>query len=86
MAGVTDESPISHRYRLLAPHFTEDELRKWAAVEAASYGPGGITILARITGIAAPAIRRAQRELQINKTTANTSSARAPARPKNSEQ
>ncbi len=79
---MADESPIAHRYRLLAPHFTEQELRTWAAVEAASYGPGGITTLARITGIAAPAIRRAQRELQINKPTANTSSAHAPARPK----
>jgi hypothetical protein len=85
MAGVTDESPIAHRYRLLAPHLTERELRKWAAVEAASHGKGGLTVLARITGIAAPAIRRAQQELQINKPTANTSSTRARARPNNSE-
>jgi hypothetical protein len=84
MAGVTDQSAIAHRYRLLAPHLTKQELHKWAAVEAASYGPGGITTLARITGIAAPAIRHAQRELQINKPTANTPSARAPAQPKNS--
>ena len=83
MTGVTDESPIAHRYRLLAPHLTEQELRKWAAVEAASYGKNGITVLAYITGIAAPTIRRAQQELQINTATANRSS--APARPKDSK-
>jgi hypothetical protein len=74
MAGVTDECPIAHRYRLLAPQLTEHELRMWAAVEAASYGKGGITTLARITGIAASTIRRAQQELQIDKPPATQSS------------
>lgn len=67
MAGVTDQPTIAHRYRLLAPHFNDHELRMWAAVEAASYGKGGITVLARITGITPSAIRRAQRDLQIKK-------------------
>ena len=62
---MSDESPIAHRYRLLAPHFSDHELRMWAAVEAASYGKGGIAALAEITGIAPSAIRRAQQELQI---------------------
>ncbi len=82
MAGVADESPIAHRYRLLAPHFTEHELRMWAAVEATSYGKGGIPALARITGLAAAAIRRAQRELQVNKPTATSPNSGDPARQK----
>jgi hypothetical protein len=64
---MTDESPIAHRYRLLAPHFNDHELRMWAAVEAASNGKGGIAALARITGIAPSAIRRAHHELQIKR-------------------
>jgi len=67
MLGVSDESAIEHRYRLLAPHFTEHELRMWAAVEAASYGKGGTATLARITGIRRRSISRAQRELRIDK-------------------
>lgn len=65
MPAVSDKSPIAHRYRLLAPHFNDHELRMWAAVEAASYGKGGIAALAQITGIAPSAIRRAQHELRI---------------------
>jgi hypothetical protein len=65
MSTMSNESPIAHRYRLLAPHFSDHELRMWAAVEAASYGKGGIAALAEITGIKPSAIRRAQRDLRI---------------------
>jgi hypothetical protein len=82
---MADESPIAHRYRLLAPHFNQHELRMWAAVEARSYGKGGIAALARITGITAPAIRRAQKELQVNKPLTGKSSTHTTTRQPNSE-
>jgi hypothetical protein len=78
---MADESPIAHRYRLLAPHFTEHELRMWAAVEAASYGKDGIATLARITGLRRRAISRAQRELQIDKPTTGAQPENTAARP-----
>jgi hypothetical protein len=49
---MSDECPIDHRYRLLAPHFSEHEVRMWAAVEPASYGKGGITALATLSASA----------------------------------
>ncbi len=84
MLGVSDESAIAHRYRLLAPHLTEHELRMWAAVEAASYGKGGIATLARITGMRRRTISRAQEELQI-KPAANTPANHADPQPADSE-
>jgi len=59
-----DERAITDRYRLLAPHLAEHQLRAWAAAEAAVHGPGGTALLARITGIAPAAIRRTQRQLR----------------------
>ena len=69
MACVTDESAIAHRYRLLAPHLTERELRIWAAAEANAYGKDGVAALARITGIPSRALSRTQRELAIKPAT-----------------
>ncbi len=83
MLGVSDESAIAHRYRLLAPHLTEHELRMWAAVEAASYGKGGIATPARITGIPRRTISRAQEELHIKP--ANTPANHADPHPADSE-
>ncbi len=63
MTVVTDERPIAERYRLLAPHLTDRQLRLWAAAEATAHGPGAIAAVARATGLAPAAIKRAQREL-----------------------
>lgn len=63
MLVVIDERPIAHRYRLLAPHLTDRELRLWAAAEATAHGPGTIAAVARATGLSPTTIKRAQREL-----------------------
>lgn len=81
MLDVSDESAIEHRYRLLAPHFTDHELRMWAAVEAASHGKDGIKTLARITGIRRRAISRAQQELRIKSATNTSPSSPTPTPP-----
>jgi hypothetical protein len=68
--GVSDEDPIAHRYRLLKPHLTEDELRLWAAAEAAAiHAPDASATLAQITGIPEPEIRRAQEQLRTRART-----------------
>jgi len=61
---VPDENPIAHRYRLLKPHLTADELRVWAAAEASVGGPRATAILTRITGIPEAELDRAQNELK----------------------
>jgi DNA-binding MurR/RpiR family transcriptional regulator len=63
MLVVIDERPIAYRYRLLAPHLTERELRLWAAAEASVHGAGAIAAVARVTGLSPATIIRAQREL-----------------------
>ncbi|MCA1701438.1 MAG: hypothetical protein LC790_22080 [Actinobacteria bacterium] len=63
MFAINDHA-IAERYRLLAPHLSEHELRIWAAAEAAVQGPGGTAALARITGLTPAAIRRTQRQLR----------------------
>ena len=74
MMPAIDEHAIAHRYRLLAPHLTERELRVWAAAEAAVHGPGGAAALARITGMTPAAIRRTQRQLRDQPTLDTTKS------------
>ncbi|MDQ5832856.1 MAG: hypothetical protein M3550_07350 [Actinomycetota bacterium] len=60
---MIDERPIAYRYRLLAPHLTDRELRLWAAAEASVHDTGAIAAVARVTGLSPATITRAQREL-----------------------
>ena len=52
------------KYRALAPTLTERSRRVWAATEARALGRGGITLVARATGISTSTITRGLRELQ----------------------
>ena len=61
---MVDEAGIAERYRLLAPHLTEQELACWAAAEAIVAGRDGVAAVSRATGLDAAKIRRAQRELR----------------------
>jgi hypothetical protein len=54
---------IRHKFRGLADELTERTRRRWAAVEAASLGRGGISVVCAATGIARSTIRRGVREL-----------------------
>lgn len=64
-----DEDPIEYRYQLLKPHLSHDELRLWAAAEAAVRGPDAHATLARITGIPEAEIQRSQKQLRAEAKT-----------------
>jgi transposase len=59
-----DLSDCRAKYRALAPTLTERSRRVWAATEARALGRGGITLVARATGISTSTITRGLRELQ----------------------
>lgn len=54
---------VQQRFRVVAPHLTEQCRRIWAAAEAVTIGPHGITIVAAATGLSRTTIHKAQREV-----------------------
>src|SRR5262245_11658326 len=54
---------IETKYQALAAELSERGRRRWAAVEAASLGRGGVTAVSAATGLAHSTIRRGLREL-----------------------
>ena len=65
------------RLAALLPHLNERQLRLAAALEARSLGYGGVTAVARATGIARGTIHRAVEELKQPKATSATHQVRA---------
>jgi transposase len=67
---VIDEAAIAERYRLLSGKevLNERSRRLWAAAEARSHGFGGISAVARATGLHENTIRRGVRELESDET------------------
>jgi Rhodopirellula transposase DDE domain len=63
---VIDESAIRRRFAALAPVLDERGLRRFAAAEAASAGYGGISAVARATGVARSTIGRGLAELRAD--------------------
>jgi hypothetical protein len=66
LVGVVDERAIAERYRLLTEQGVLDERgrRVWSAVEARSAGHGGITAVARATGISESTVLRGLADLE----------------------
>ena len=62
------EATIRQRFSDLVPVLNERERRLWAAVEAKSLGYGGISAVARVTGISRRAIHVGLKELSLNTT------------------
>jgi DNA-binding phage protein len=60
---VIDESAIRLRFEVLAPVLDEQGRRRFAAAEAMTAGPGGVSAVMRATGIARSTIRRGLDEL-----------------------
>jgi hypothetical protein len=58
------EESIQTKYEQLVPYLNETSLRMWAAVEAISLGHGGITSVARATGLSRTTIHAGIAELQ----------------------
>ena len=61
---MVDESTIRRRFRLIAAHLDERMRRLVAAAEAAALGFGGVSIVARATGVSRRAIRIGATELR----------------------
>ena len=59
---------IAHKYHGLSPALSERGRRRWAAVEAASLGRGGITAVSAATGLAHSTIRRGIAEMSHGAT------------------
>jgi len=60
---VETDAQIALRFAQLAPTFNERTMRLFAAAEANAIGYGGVSRLARITGLSRPTIEKGQREL-----------------------
>jgi transposase len=54
---------MRRKYQLLAPEMDERRRRQWAAAEAREFGWGGVSLLARATGLSRPTIYAGLREL-----------------------
>jgi hypothetical protein len=54
---------IQRKYRLLLPELDERRRRQWAAAEARDLGWGGVSLVARATGLSRPTITAGLREL-----------------------
>ncbi len=62
------EVTIQDKYEQLSPYLNETSLRLWAAVEALSLGHGGITSVARATGLSRTTIHAGIKELEFSKS------------------
>ena len=56
---------IRHKYRVVAPELDERRRRQWAAAEAREVGWGGVSVVARVTGLSRPTILAGVRELEL---------------------
>jgi hypothetical protein len=57
---------IRRRYRVVAPELDERRRRQWAAAVAREAGYGGVTLVARATGLARSTIHVGLRDLQTS--------------------
>lgn len=70
MLNAEIEETIQAKHQQLAPYLDETCLRIWAAVEALSWGHGGITSVARATGLSRTTIHAGIAELERFETEA----------------
>jgi len=69
---MVDESTIRRRFRLIAAHLDERMRRLVAAAEAKAVGFGGVSVVARATGVSRRAIRLGATELRQKPRVAGT--------------
>jgi len=62
--GMIDETAIRRRYEALCSRLDERERRLFAAAEARAVGYGGVSAVARATGIARSTIDRGLKDLE----------------------
>lgn len=57
---------IRRKYRIVAPELDERRRRQWAAAEARDAGYGGVSLVARATGLARSTIHAGLRDLRAS--------------------
>ena len=62
--SMKDDLPIAEKFNALSPILTEQGRRLWAATEAMVLGRGGVSLVARATGLSRPTIYAGIRELR----------------------
>jgi Rhodopirellula transposase DDE domain len=66
MQDAKVEARIRRKYRLVAVELDERRRRQWAAAEARDAGWGGISLVARATGLSRPTIMAGLKELELS--------------------
>lgn len=77
MLSTATETIIQQKYEQLVPYLNEASLRAWAAVEAMSWGYGGITRVSRATGLSRTTIHAGIAELKHPQSSPLSVSSRA---------
>jgi hypothetical protein len=65
VGGAKEATRIRRKYRVVAPELDERRRRQWAAAEARDAGYGGVSLVARATGLSRPTIIAGLRELRL---------------------
>ena len=76
MQDAQVEARIRHKFRSVAVELDERRRRQWAAAEARDVGWGGISLVARATGLSRPTIMAGLKELRLSAKSRATASAR----------
>ena len=66
MQDAKVEARIRRKFRLVAVELDERRRRQWAAAEARDVGWGGISLVARATGLSRPTIMAGLKELELS--------------------
>lgn len=66
MQGAKVVARLRRKYRALRPEMDERMRRQWAAAEARELGWGGITLVAKATGLSRPTITAGVKELKLS--------------------
>jgi hypothetical protein len=61
---MEEEAAVRRKFKALAPHLNERTRRLWAATEASSFGYGGVSLVARATGVSRRAIQAGRHEIE----------------------
>jgi len=57
------EASVATRFAAISPHLNERQRRLWVGSEARALGRGGVSLVARATGISRPTVHKALEEL-----------------------
>jgi hypothetical protein len=61
---VEREAAIAERFAAISPHLNERQRRLWVGAEARVLGHGGVSLVARATGVSRPTVYKALAELE----------------------